>query len=138
MINLNNIFELFSFNEDLEGVNEELYSDLTSNPIYWVGMYNKIILNHVSFAKRIKKFLEDINHPLDESDVKDAGEYMVYHRAWSYISNIDINDKSHELHINKYKDKSLIITLSSGIKFFEKFEDYEKCAFLKNILDILK
>lgn len=138
MVNLNNIFELFSSNEDLEGVNDKLYSDLTSNPIYWVGMYNKIILNHVSFSKRIRKFLKDINHSLDEDDVKNAGEYMVYHRAWSYISNIDINDESHGLYVNEYKDKSLTITLALGIKFFEKYEDYEKCAFLKNILDILK
>ena len=36
---LDNIFDLFSSSEELDGVNEKYYVDFTQTPIYWVGMY---------------------------------------------------------------------------------------------------
>lgn len=137
MIDLENIFELFSYNNNSEGINEELYLDLTSTPVYWVGMYNKMIINHISFRKNLRKYLKNIDYPLDEDNVKIAGEYLVYNQAWNYISNIDLNDESHVLYIKKLDLDVVGLSFKSGIKFFEKYEDYEKCAFLKNILDTI-
>ena len=49
MINLDNIFHLFSSNDDLDGIdNSNIHIDFKNTPIYWVGMYKKLILNHVS------------------------------------------------------------------------------------------
>ena len=138
MSNLDNIFELFSSEEEMDGVNSNVYIDFTNTPLYWVGMYKKLIGNHVNFNKKILKFFEDSNQELEIDDVKNAGEFVIYHRAWHYIQNVDINVEEHALAVEKYQDEYLDTSLKLGISFFEEKEEYEKCALLKKILDKTK
>ena len=135
MINIDNIFELFSTNEDLDGNNTVVHIDFTKTPIYWIGMYKKLVLNHINFNKKVLKFFKESNQELDIEDMKDAGEFVVYHRAWYYIQNVDIDNKEHVIAIEKYTDEYLDTALKLGISFFEQHEEYEKCALLKKILD---
>ena len=81
------------------------------------------------------KFFKEANKELDIEDVKEAGEFVVYNRAWSYIKDIDVDNKDHIDAIEKYCDEYLDIALKLGISFFEQLEEYEKCALLKHILD---
>jgi len=135
MINLDNIFSLFSANEGLDGVNSEVQIDFSQTPIYWIGMYKKLVLNHINFNKKVLKFFKESNQELDVEDMKDAGEFVVYHRAWYYIQNVNIDNEEHVIAIEKYTDEYLDTALKLGISFFEQHEEYEKCALLKKILD---
>ena len=135
MINIDNIFELFSSGEELDGKNTVVHVDFTQTPIYWVGMYKKLVLNHINFNKKVLKFFKEANQELDIEDMKEAGEYVVYHRAWHYIQNVDIDNEEHLIAIKKYGDEYLDTALKLGINFFEQSEEYEKCAHLKKILD---
>jgi len=135
MINLDNIFSLFSSSEELDGVNSEVQIDFSQTPIYWIGMYKKLVLNHINFNKKVLKFFKESNQELDVEDMKDAGEFVVYHRAWHYIQNVDIDVEEHVIAIKKYTDEYLDTALKLGISFFEQHEEYEKCALLKRILD---
>lgn len=135
MINLDNIFSLFSSNEELDGINSEVQIDFSQTPIYWIGMYKKLVLNHINFNKKVLKFFQESNQELNVEDIKDAGEFVVYHRAWHYIQNVDIDNKEHIIAIEKYADEYLDTALKLGISFFEQNEEYEKCALLKQILD---
>ena len=135
MINLDNIFSLFSANEELDGVNSEVQIDFSQTPIYWIGMYKKLVLNHINFNKKVLKFFKESNQELDIEDMKDAGEFVVYHRAWHYIQNVNIDNEEHVIAIEKYTDEYLDTALKLGISFFEQHEEYEKCALLKKILD---
>ena len=132
---LENIFELFSSNEDLDGENNEVHIDFTQTPTYWIGMYKKLVLNHINFNKKVIKFFKESNEELDIEDVENAGEFVVYNRAWHYIQNVDINVEEHVIAIEKYTDEYLDTALKLGIHFFEECEEYEKCALLKQILD---
>jgi hypothetical protein len=134
-VGLENIFELFSSNEDLDGENNEVHIDFTQTPTYWIGMYKKLVLNHINFNKKVIKFFKESNEELDIEDVENAGEFVVYNRAWHYIQNVDINVEEHVISIEKYTDEYLDTALKLGIHFFEEYEEYEKCALLKQILD---
>ena len=135
MINVDNIFSLFSSNEELDGINSEVQIDFSQTPIYWIGMYKKLVLNHINFNKKVLKFFKESNQELDVEDMKDAGEFVVYHRAWHYIQNVNIDNEEHVIAIEKYTDEYLDTALKLGISFFEQHEEYEKCALLKKILD---
>ncbi len=134
-VGLENIFELVSSNEDLEGKNDTVHIDFTQTPVYWIGMYKKLVLNHINFNKKVVKFFKDSNQELDIKDMENAGEFVVYNRAWHYIQNVNINVEEHVLAIEKYTDEYLDTALKLGIHFFEEWEEYEKCAHLKHILD---
>jgi hypothetical protein len=134
-VGLDNIFELFSSNEDLDGGNDVVHIDFTQTPIYWIGMYKKLVLNHLNFNRKVVKFFKESNEELDVVDMENAGEFVVYNRAWFYMKNVDINVEEHVLAIEKYQDEYLDTSLKLGIHFFEEQEEYEKCAHLKHILD---
>lgn len=134
-VKLDNIFELFSSNENVDGENDIVHIDFTQTPVYWVGMYKKLVLNHLNFNKKVVQFFKESNHELDVADMENAGEFVVYNRAWYYIQNVDINVEEHVLAIEKYQDEYLDTALKLGINFFEEQEEYEKCALLKRILD---
>ena len=134
-VGLDNIFELFSSNENADGENDIVHIDFTQTPIYWIGMYKKLVLNHLNFNRKVVKFFKESNEELDVVDMENAGEFVVYNRAWFYIKNVDINVEEHVLAIEKYQDEYLDTSLKLGIHFFEEQEEYEKCAHLKHILD---
>lgn len=135
MPNLDKIFDLFSANEELDGINSTIQIDFTQTPIYWIGMYKKLVLNHINFNKKVLQFFKQSNQELDVEDMKDAGEFVVYNRAWHYIQNVDIDTKEHIIALEKYSDEYLDTALKLGISFFEQHEQYERCAVLKKILD---
>lgn len=132
-MDIDNIFGLFS---DSEFIMEGKPSiEFSKTPIYWVGMYKKVILNHINFNKKILKFFEKANEEFDVEDIKEAGEFFVYNKAWDYIEKIDIENPTHLLALSEYSDEYLDVSLKLGINFYEQQEQYEKCAFLKKLLD---
>jgi len=131
MINLDNIFHLFGPDDNFDGVdNGTTYMDFKNTPTYWVGMYKKLILNHINFNKKIIKFFQKSDKALDLGDVKEAGEFVTYNRAWSYIKKIDMSNKEHIKGIKVYADEYLDTALKLGISFFIETEQYERCAHL--------
>lgn len=134
-INIENIFGLFTSDDELDMGGDTVFFDFKNTPVYWIGMYKKLILNHINFNKKITKFFKEANEELDIQDVKEAGEFVTYNRAWSYIKDINMDNKDHINAIKKYCDEYLDISLKLGISFFEQLEEYEKCALLKQILD---
>jgi len=139
MVNLNHIFNLFGPKDNLDGSDwdDTTLIDFKNTPVYWVGMYKKLILNHVHFNTKIMKFFRKTNKELDINDVNEAGEYVTYNRAWSYIKKIDISNPEHLKGIDTYADEYLENSLSSGINFFIETEQYERCAHLQKILNNL-
>ena len=136
MVNADHIFSLFGSGDDLDGNPVEKSNlNFKQTPLYWVGMFKKTVLNHVNFNKKIIKLLIKSNEDLDINDLKEAGENIVYNRAWNYIKKIDINLPEHCKAIEKLSDEYLDTALELGIHYYEPVEDYEKCAHLKKILD---
>ena len=138
MVNIDNIFDLFGSDDNLDGTdNSTTLIDFKNTPTYWVGMYKKLILNHNNFNITMVKFLKKSNKDFDMDDIKDAGEFVTYNRAWSYIKKIDISKKEHLKSVKIYADEYLDVTLKLSINFFIETEEYEKCAHLQKILNYL-
>jgi hypothetical protein len=94
-------------------------------------MFEKIIKNNNVIQARISKLF---NTPT----LSETSNIFTFNRAYDFISNIDINNPTHQdalLARNKY-DLILIITLT--IDYFSLEEEYEKCAFLKKIQTFLE
>tara|TARA_B110000285_G_C14644520_1_gene389073 strand:- start:62 stop:520 length:459 start_codon:yes stop_codon:yes gene_type:complete len=134
MIDMTNIFGLFVPGEELDGTKTATNLDeLKTKPIFHVGMYKKLLLNHVNFNTKVLNFFKNSNQEFDISDIKEAGEYVVFNRAWSYISNVDIKNKGYIDALKHYSDDEFYLALDMGISFFQQDELYERCAFLLKI-----
>lgn len=137
MINIDNIFSQFSSEDQQDSNEKSVYVDFTNTPIYWLGMYKKIILYHFSYGDKASQFFQNVDDGLDIEDIKKAGEWVAYNRAWHYIQHINVIDEKHcaAIHQIEQIDEYFEIALKLGIKFFEELEQYERCALIKKILD---
>jgi hypothetical protein len=134
MIDVDNLFNLFPADDAGGSKEETTHIDFKDSPIYWLGMYKKLILNHINFNKKVIKFFKEANDELDIVDMKEAGEFVTYNRAWFYIKKINSLEEDHINAIKQYSDEYLDTSLELGISYFQDIEEYEKCAHLLKVL----
>lgn len=141
-MDVNKIFNLFN-NEEHDSssnkVEEEVVSiNFKEHPLFWVGMFKKLIQNHKVYNRSMINFFSKMDEELDLYDVESAGEFIVYNRAWHWIEKIDINNEQHQDAMLRYIDTSFLSYIKFTISYFQDFEEYEKCAHLKKIQDFVE
>jgi hypothetical protein len=144
-MNADKIFGLFGGQEEnpKPDFNQEddmsyLLEDFKNHPLFWVGMFKKLIHNHRTFNRKIIGFFSKMDEELDLYDVGQAGEFVVYNRAWFWISKIDTQIDTHQKAITHYADDYFLTCVKFSISYFEELEEYEKCAHFKKIQDIVE
>ena len=134
MINVNKIFNMFEESQDT-GFPGTVYIDFKDHPAYWVGMFEKTILNYENYCVKILQLFKNASPVLDLEDIKDAGEYIVFNRAFEYIKDLDLTNNSHLDSLESRSSKRLVNYIIKSIDYFVSVEEYEKCAILKKIQD---
>tara|TARA_B110000114_G_scaffold43064_1_gene45528 strand:- start:360 stop:785 length:426 start_codon:yes stop_codon:yes gene_type:complete len=139
MIDKDKIFKLFVDGKEIDGdKTKEEIKDFMNGPYAKIGMFVKLIQNHEIFHKKLEKFLKQEQPDYNIESTKEASEYTVYHRAWSYIKQIDIDNSDHLNAIINFDPKVFYKILGGAINFFESYEEYEKCAHLHKINKLVK
>jgi len=142
-MNIDKIFDLFNDKEP-DSLKEKaqaadiLIRDYKNHPLFWVGMFKKLIYNHGVFHLQLLKFFDKLDEGLDEVDVDRAGEYVVFTKAWEYIQKIDPDDLQHQEALYQFSDIHLKTALELSINYFQEQEEYEKCLHLKKNLEFVK
>ena len=134
MLNLENLFNLFT-PKDLREENKT-YLDFENQPLYFCGMRKKLFLNHVNFSKKVINFFKQSNGEFDIDDIREAGRFVAFNRAWFYLDKLDLKNDDHILTILSFSNDEFIATLEMGIKHFQSSEEYEKCAKILKIKNI--
>ena len=134
MIDKDKIFELFGspINEEEDFIN--IASTMLDEPFNKIGMFTKLIINHIIFHQKLSKFLsKESNMVIDLEDTKKASAFAIFNRAWFYIKKIDLKNKSDLEAVVQFKKEPFLSTLNEAIEYFEEVEEYEKCAKLLEI-----
>ncbi len=139
MIDKNKIFQLFDDNgNEIRIANVKQVNDFLSGPYAKIGMFTKLIQNHKVFHLKLEKFLKKEQPNYNVEDTKEASEFTVFNRAWTYIKNIDIDNEDHLQAIINMEKKVFYTSLQSAIQYFQNEEEYEKCAHLFKIQKLVK
>jgi hypothetical protein len=138
MIDPKKIFSLFDrVNEDTPLIEKaEIASQLSQvrdSPAFKLGMFKKLIFNHLSFNESLINLVKHADEDFDVNDVKNASEYIVYVKAWEFIEDFDLKDAESFDILKKYSSQELLTAFKLAINFFQKLEEYEKCAHLHKI-----
>jgi hypothetical protein len=97
-----------------------------------------VILNIVkSIFKFESKVKKEISTLFGHTD-KDLINYIYFNKIYFWLLNIDVNNVEHQNLLKSNVNSTLHNNLLNVIYFFEKYEEYEKCMCLKNILNILE
>ena len=139
MIDKDKIFKLFVDGKEISGdKTKDEIKDFMNGPYAKIGMFVKLIQNHEIFHKKLEKFLKQEQPDYNVESTKEASEYTVYHRAWSYIKQIDIDNSDHINAIINFDPKVFYNILDKSVNFFESYKEYEKCAHLHKIKELVK
>ena len=139
MIHLDGVFALFGFPDDSEDKKiEKEIEDFKNTPHFKIGMYVKLLLNGLTFKKQIVSFFSKSDPELDPDNIDEAGEFLMFNRAWFWISQCKIRSKVWKDALRDCANEDLVFAVKLSITYFESIEEYEKCAFLKKIQDFLE
>lgn len=139
-IDKDSIFNLFEDNTPQEEVmaTRKSLDDFINSPLAKIGMFTKLILNHFVFHQKLQKFLKKEEPSYNSESTREAADFTIFNRSWHYIKNIDIENPEHIDAILNFNPKIFNKALQSSIMYFEECEQYERCAHLLNIQQIVK
>ena len=138
---LDNIFSLFGFPDKDGDDHKKLEADLEvfkETPHFKLGMFHKLIMNGSLFSKQVIKFFAKADPGLDIKGIDQAGEYMMFIRAWFWIEQVKLRKKEWKEALKQYASEEFVISIKLSINYFEGTEEYEKCAHLKKIQDFVE
>lgn len=130
MLDPNRIFGLFDSVSYSDGSYDSIegYIDIKDTPEYKIGMFTRIIMDHIQFNERVIEFFSKANDELEREDIENAGEFVVYHRGWFYIKGIDLENRRDWYALEKMANLKTLTAMELSINYFEEREEYEKCA----------
>ena len=139
MINKDKIFSLFVDGKEItdEKTKNEI-KDFMNGPFAKIGIFVKLIQNHEVFHQKLEKFLKKEQPSYNVESTKEASDFTVYNRAWNYIKKISLDDHDDVNAIINFDPTIFEKSLGRAVKYFEGFEEYEKCAHLFNIQEIVR
>ncbi len=137
-MDIDNIFGLFGFNKNYKKEDQEELDLFKDTPLFKVGMFKKMIWNGLNFRKQIVQFFHKAEPEIGGKGIEEAGDYMMYTRAFFWIEQCNLEDNDWQIALEHYSDDKLIVSLKLCIKYFEEIEEFEKCAFLKRIQDYIE
>jgi hypothetical protein len=138
---LDSIFALFGFSEEDDKDLNKMKVDLEvykETPHFRVGMFVKMIMNGNIFKKQVVKFFAKSDPELDMKGMDEAGEYMMYTRAYFWIQECKVRNKEWKLALQNNSGENLLCAVKLSIHYFESTEEFEKCAHLKKIQDFIE
>jgi hypothetical protein len=116
--------------------NDNTIIELYETPLFWISMFEKLIQNNNVFNHQLELMFKHDEH-YDPGLLIEAGDIIVYSRAYSFIEILDLNNDDHRnALLIKFKQSYLVNNLTSAMNFFIKYEEYEKCAVIKEILKL--
>ena len=131
MMDINKIFNSFTESED-----NIVAIDFTEHPIYLLGLFKKLILNHVNFKEKNIEFLSRLDPGISPKNIEFIGDLIIFNRAFFHLSKINPSNEAHAQIIEQNYSPQLMNTLNMAISFFEPREEYEKCAHILKIKNI--
>ena len=144
-MDVNKIFDLFSGGREGDGdyTQQELedlrkMEEFKESPMFKVGMFKKLIFNHLAYKDRIIDLFKNVKPNLNIYELEEAGETITFERGWEFISQCEIDKEEWQQCLILYNDEEIKVALRLSINFFQDLEEYEKCAYLKKILDFCK
>lgn len=140
-MNLTGVFALFGFPEDKDDKwdkQQKELEDFKESAYFKIGMFKKLIRNGTSFKKQVVKFLSSSDDKLDIKGIDEAGDYMMFTRAYFWIEDCKFRSKEWKEAFYNHSDEEFIKFIKLSINYFEISEEYEKCAHLKKIQNLIE
>ena len=132
------VFGLFQDPEDKSEEKVKEIIDFSEHPYVLMGMFTRIIFRGDVINDQILKFFSEIDKEIDTENLQILNKNMIFSRAYSYLSKLDLNNSFHvETLLDKASDPFLQ-ACDLSIDHFTELEEYEKCSSIKKFKDFIE
>jgi len=132
------VFGLFQDPDDKSQEKVKEIIDFSEHPYVLMGMFTRIIFRGDIVNDQILKFFSEINKDVDTENLQVLNKNMIFARAYSYLSKLDLENS---FHIETLLDKAgdpFLQACDLSIEHFTELEQYEKCSFIKKFKDFIE
>lgn len=131
-INPDSLFSIF--NQGDEQIYEEHHQeDVLKNPYVLMGMVLRGLENWMLIDEMYKR-----KYPTEYKPVRNKIRWDFNERLYRYLTKINVDDTEGAYKIGESFNR---IGISNGlnhlIRYYERYEEYERCAVIKKYLDVL-
>ena len=88
--------------------------------------------------KMIIVLMKQSDPKLNEENILKMGDSICFNKALDYLASLDLNNELVNKSFKEQADKDLLFTVNKAIEYFENLENYEQCAFLKQVQNKVK
>ena len=134
-MDLDKIFSMFS------DATEATQTDYTGNvesfynhPAFYLGMFHKLINREDAITLQIIVQSLDVDEETREN-IKEMSTFLTFSQAFGYLSALNIHTPEHLEYLLTYTNPEFEKAALKAMKYFESTEEYEKCGFIKEVLD---
>ena len=135
-LNPKKLFEIFD-KHPLNDLEENLISYKSSFK-FKVEMFIKVVIYGDQWKKEVISLFDNSNADMDTNEIDRVGDFMLYTRAWYWLKQLDTTDEECINSLKELNNPNLLVSIAKSINYFEKGEEFEKCAFLVKIKGFLK
>ena len=132
-IDPNTLFSIFEQGDE-EVYKEHGMEDALKNPFVLMGMVLRGIENYHMMDMMYMR-----QYPENYKKVRNLTRYKYFNKLFSYLQRIDHTNFNEVYKIGEsFDEKEINGGLNYLRLFYEKLEEYEKCAVIKRYIDLLK
>ena len=101
-------------------------------------MFIKVVTYGEQWKKSVMTLFTNSDANIDMSDMDEAGEFMLYTRAWYWVDQIELDEIACVETVKELNNDNLIPAIKKAVKYFEGKEEFEKCSFLIKLKELSK
>lgn len=135
-MNTEYLFKLF--NESLNNkTDKEIEDEIINSADYNIRMFMKYITNLKNYQLKLL-MIANRKESVDIDSEKAKAEWVGFHKAFSFICKVNIHTQRHLLDIDLVNPYDLSYCLSVTKNYFMELEEYDKVAFLFDMIEYLE
>jgi hypothetical protein len=137
-MNLDNIFNTFSDDTPLQ--EKAALIMLQETQAFKLGMFKKIIWNQKDMNAKLEALKKHMPELVEYMTINknEIDELITHTRAWVHIKDFNPTSEQGIDASRIFSDEHTVAACDLAINFWEEHEEYEKCAHIKKIKDLLK
>lgn len=135
IMNLDKIFSMFSDATEATKTNyNRNIESFHNHPAFHLGMFHKLINREDDITLQIIVQSLDVDEETREN-IKEMSTFLTFTQAFNYLSALNIHTPEHLEYLLTYTNPEFEKAALKAMKYFESTEEYEKCGFIKEVLD---
>lgn len=132
---LKNILEILnSFTPEDE---REVLTKLESNPRHLIQLFKKTIVDYFVIRDQTIKLIKKQHPDLNEKDLQKAGDHLTYIKAYEILIQLDITNLEHLECLQEKPNAEFMKCANDSLLYFERIEEYDKCIYIRDLLNNL-